>query len=295
MRQFGGVLAHEFGHFSQGAGMRLSWLIRTMNYWFARLVYERDSWDEWLESWSQRLDFRIGWVLLIARFTVWLVRRLLWVFMVVGSMISGFLMRQMEFDADRYEARFAGSRTFARTARQLHVLGISWNGAMSDLSLLYQEERLVDNFPSLILLNSEQMLERGQRAIDEEIIESKTSVFDTHPCDRERIASAAAEKAEGIFQLELPAAHLFRKFDELSKAVTWDFYREMLGSELKKSQIHPVGRMARHLEEKQETWKALHRFFQGQLGALSTLPGAGGGSEAGHECCCGSGSFEKIT
>ena len=273
MRQFGGVLAHEFGHFSQGAGMRLSWLIRTMNYWFARLVYERDSWDEWLESWSQRLDFRIGWVLLIARFTVWLVRRLLWVFMVVGSMISGFLMRQMEFDADRYEARFAGSRTFARTARQLHVLGISWNGAMSDLSLLYQEERLVDNFPSLILLNSEQMLERGQRAIDEEIIESKTSVFDTHPCDRERIASAAAEKAEGIFQLELPAAHLFRKFDELSKAVTWDFYREMLGSELKKSQIHPVGRMARHLEEKQETWKALHRFFQGQLALYRPFQG----------------------
>ncbi|MFM7836244.1 MAG: M48 family metallopeptidase, partial [Planctomycetaceae bacterium] len=56
MRQFGGVLAHEFGHFSQGAGMRFSWLIRTMNYWFARLVYERDSWDEWLEDWSRRLD-----------------------------------------------------------------------------------------------------------------------------------------------------------------------------------------------------------------------------------------------
>ena len=265
MRQFGGVLAHEFGHFSQGAGMRFSWLIRTMNYWFARLVYERDSWDEWLEDWSRRLDIRIGWVLLVARFTVWLVRRLLWVFMVVGNMISGFLMRQMEFDADRYEARFAGSRTFARTSRQLHVLGISWNGAMSDLSLLYQEERLVDNFPALILLNSEQMVERGQRAIDEEIIESRTSVFDTHPCDRERIASAAAEKTEGIFQLELPAAHLFRRFDEQSKAVTWDFYREMLGTELKKSQIHPVEKMARHLQEKQDTWKSLHRFFQGQL------------------------------
>ena len=96
----------------------------------------------------------------MARFTVWLVRRLLWVFMLVGHVISGFLMRQMEFDADRYEARFAGSKTFARTARQLHVLGVSWNGAMSDLSLLYHEERLVDNFPSLILLNAEQIRER---------------------------------------------------------------------------------------------------------------------------------------
>lgn len=273
MRQFGGVLAHEFGHFSQGAGMRLSWLIRSMNYWFARLVYERDSWDERLEEYSKQLDLRVGWILLVARFTVWLVRRLLWVFMLVGHVISGFLMRQMEFDADRYEARFAGSKTFARTARQLHVLGVSWNGAMSDLSLLYHEERLVDNFPSLILLNAEQIRERGQRAIDEVIIESKTAAFDTHPCDRERIARAAQEKSDGIFQLELPAAHLFRRFEELSKAVTWDFYREMLGSELKKSRIHPIEKMARHLQEKQDTWKSLHRFFQGQLALYRPFQG----------------------
>ena len=109
--------------------MRLSWLIRSMNYWFARLVYERDSWDERLEEYSKRFDNVFGRILMVARFTVWLVRRLLWVFMLVGHVISGFLMRQMEFDADRYEARFAGSKTFARTARQLHVLGVSWNGA----------------------------------------------------------------------------------------------------------------------------------------------------------------------
>jgi hypothetical protein len=41
MRQFGGVLAHEFGHFAQGAGMRLSYLIRSISYWFTRVVYER--------------------------------------------------------------------------------------------------------------------------------------------------------------------------------------------------------------------------------------------------------------
>ena len=46
LKQFAGVLAHEFGHFSQGAGMRLSYLIRSINMWFARVVYERDEWDE---------------------------------------------------------------------------------------------------------------------------------------------------------------------------------------------------------------------------------------------------------
>jgi hypothetical protein len=43
LRQFVGVVAHEFGHFSQGFGLRLSYLIRSINLWFARVVYERDA------------------------------------------------------------------------------------------------------------------------------------------------------------------------------------------------------------------------------------------------------------
>jgi Zn-dependent protease with chaperone function len=49
MQQFAGVIAHEFGHFSQGAGMRLSYLIRSISMWFTRVVYERDAWDERLD------------------------------------------------------------------------------------------------------------------------------------------------------------------------------------------------------------------------------------------------------
>ncbi|MDB5334865.1 MAG: Zn-dependent protease with chaperone function, partial [Planctomycetaceae bacterium] len=45
-RQLAGVLAHELGHFSQGAGMRLSYIIRNINNWFLRVIYERDEWDE---------------------------------------------------------------------------------------------------------------------------------------------------------------------------------------------------------------------------------------------------------
>ena len=44
-RQFAGVLAHELGHFSQVAGMRLTYVIRQVNGWFFRVVCERDRWD----------------------------------------------------------------------------------------------------------------------------------------------------------------------------------------------------------------------------------------------------------
>lgn len=43
LRQFTGVLVHEFGHFAQGWAMRANYVIRTVNHWFARVVYQRDA------------------------------------------------------------------------------------------------------------------------------------------------------------------------------------------------------------------------------------------------------------
>ena len=141
-RQFAGVLAHEFGHFSQGAGMRLTYVIRTISYWLARAVYERDSWDEMLVSWSNGIDIRIGWIFYITRLFVRLTRKILWCLMTVGNAVSGYMLRQMEFDADRHETRLAGNRTFESTARQLAVFNFANQGAQSDLANFYREGRL---------------------------------------------------------------------------------------------------------------------------------------------------------
>ena len=119
MRSFGGVLAHEFGHFAQGLGMRLTYIVRSVNAWFARVVYERDSWDMKLEEAAESWDGWISIILQIARFFVWLSRRILWCLMHVGHAISCFALRQMEYDADSYEVQFAGSETFAKTSHCL--------------------------------------------------------------------------------------------------------------------------------------------------------------------------------
>lgn len=49
-RQFAGVLAHELGHFTQTAGMRLYFLIGHIRFWFSRVACERDKWDVWLDQ-----------------------------------------------------------------------------------------------------------------------------------------------------------------------------------------------------------------------------------------------------
>ena len=263
LRQLGGVLAHEFGHFSQGAGMRLTYIIRTISHWFTRVVYERDAWDEQLVEWSQRSDFRIQWILYLARLFVWLTRRILWVLMMVGHGVSGYMLRQMEFDADRHEARLAGSDVFASTSRQIALLSVASQAARSDLDDFYREGRLCDDLPKLILHNSSRFSPEVLHKIDQMAERTKTGWLDTHPCQQERIASAAAEQAAGIFRLEMPASVLFADYDAQCRQVTLDYYREIFGEQLSVDKVFPVDQLLARQEYEHEAFRALHRFLQG--------------------------------
>ena len=149
LRQFGGVLAHEFGHFSQGAGMRLTFLVRLISHWFTRVVYERD-----------QLDYRIDQIgnistllKVIIQIALKATRGILWCLMMIGNAVSGMMLRQMEYDADRYETRYFGSNTFATTLRRIRLLGVAYQQAMGDLGTFFEEDRLVDKFPQLVAHN----------------------------------------------------------------------------------------------------------------------------------------------
>ena len=149
MRSFGGVLAHEFGHFAQGLGMRPPYIVRSVNGWFARVVYERDWWDVKLEEVAESWDGWISIILHIARFFVWLSRRILWRLTHVGHAINCFALRQMEYDADRYEVQFAGSETFAKTSHRLQMLGIDSSHALQLVQESWNERKLSRNLPQL--------------------------------------------------------------------------------------------------------------------------------------------------
>jgi hypothetical protein len=58
---------------------------------------------------------------------VWQSRRILWALMHAGHGISSFMLRQMEYDADSYETKLAGSDAFESTASRLRVHSVSPN------------------------------------------------------------------------------------------------------------------------------------------------------------------------
>ena len=108
-RQLAGVIAHELGHFAQRGGMGVTYLIRSINNWFARVVYERGAFDSELETHAEGGYYLKRLIAQIARFFIWLSRKILWLLMqaplpVIGAIRFAF-SRQMEFDADRYSAR----------------------------------------------------------------------------------------------------------------------------------------------------------------------------------------------
>lgn len=270
-RQFAGVLAHEFGHFSQGAGMRLSYLVRSVSFWLTRVVYERDDWDARLIAWSQGLDIRLGIIFYMARLFVWLTRKILWCLMMLGHLISGILLREMEFNADCYEIRLAGSDCFESTTRQMALLNAATQGAFADLGEFASEGRLGDDLPRLIVANARQVTAEGMRLINEQVDEEKAGMFSTHPSSRDRIEQARQEAAPGVFHVELPTASLFRDFSALSRTCTFDLYRSMFGKRFKLTDMHPVDQLLARQEKTIEDFKSVQRFFQGTFNLLRPL------------------------
>jgi len=272
LKEFAGVLAHEFGHFSQGAGMRLGRIINSVNLWFAFVVYQRDEWDYTLERWSKQVDIQIGWVIYAARGCVWLTRKILHGLMIVGHAVSCRLAREMEFDADRHNARLSGSDAFVQTSLRLPILVSARQWAMADLGESYRERRLVDDFFSLISYRAGKIPDEILKKLKEDQLANKTGWFDTHPCDADRIASVNREAARGLLNVDAPAAVLFADFEATCRAETRRFYEENLGDSVTASNLVPLEVLvARHKAAEQED-EAVGRVLYGIYNFLWTFP-----------------------
>lgn len=263
MRQFAGVLAHEFGHFAQGAAMRLTYIIRRVNAWFARVVYERDQWDLKLEQTAKSIDLRVGVLLHGARGAVWLTRKILWALMHLGHAISCFMLRQMEFDADSYECKLAGSDTFAETTMRIQTLAVASQHAFGDLSESWRSGRLPDNFAAFVQHKAAAFPTELRGKIQEEFEKRKTRAFDTHPADRDRVKAAQAMKAPGVFRLEDAATNLFADFSKLSQAVTREFYVKQHELTLTEQSLISTEESVKESRENELQQQAMDRYYCG--------------------------------
>lgn len=239
-RQLAGVLAHEFGHFSQKAGMGAILTIQRVSWWFTRIVYQRDTLDVMLEEAIDESDFRIGLVLQLGQLCVFISRGILWCFMVLCRLISAGLLRQMEFDADRYEYGLVGSRVFAETARELRLLAIVQAQTLQQMYGISTKGHLADDMMLMSEINRQQLPHSVITELNKSVAEERGSLLATHPIDRLRVERARNASAEGVFRMERPARELVRHYKALCTNVTWDFYRDHLGRNIRPDKLTPT-------------------------------------------------------
>lgn len=231
--QFSGVLAHEFGHFSQKAGMRLHFLIGSSRMWFARVAYERDEWDERLERWGRESGWRMKAVLGVAAGAVWLSRAVLRGLLWVAGVVSAWFSRQMEYDADRHEAGLVGAEVFQQTTVRLAELGYANHRAWQVVERSWLLRKVPDRFPVLVA-----RLDQGSEAavrsqLVNEMFAEKTGRWATHPSASDRVANVEGLAGMLAAEEEPPAASvLFRDFEKVCTAATAHHYAQSLGERL---------------------------------------------------------------
>jgi Zn-dependent protease with chaperone function len=262
-KQFAGVLAHEFGHFSQRAGMRLTYVIRQVNRWLFRVVYERDRWDLELEGAARAAGFCSGLAWHAVRLGIWLTRRILWALLQAGHAVSCYMLRQMEYDADRCAAQVAGSDTFRETMLRIRELQQAGDAALAALRDSWRAQRLPDSLPHFIVgtfpeIPADVREENGRR-----VAESKTRVFDTHPCDSDRIRAAEGLDAPGAIPSVEPATQLFRDFASLSRRVTRISYEKEQRLTIRRRNLVDTGTYLREASAMRATLALGDRYFQG--------------------------------
>ena len=243
MNQLAGILAHEFGHFTQGFGMRLTYIIRSVNFWFARVVYERDAWDVALQEWAEEGEGGSVFIAWVAQIAVWTSRQLLKLLMFFGHGVGCFMLRQMEYDADSYEIKLAGSEVYEACARRVHVLDHVSERAYKTMRVGWNNNRELPEDFCAYLDRVDSQIESTHRAkLEDRMGLRKTGVFDTHPSDGDRIRRARLANEPGVFHLDRPARELLCCFAVLAKQVTHLHYSDDLGIPVELAKLMPLVR-----------------------------------------------------
>lgn len=269
--QFAGVLAHELGHFRQGAAMRLVHGIRSVNHWFARAAAREAAWERDLAASAERMDPMLYGICWCARACALAVRWILQAHAHAGQAVSCLLLREMELQADRDAVRLVGGETFASMALEAKVIEAAWGLANRSLGLALREGNLADDLPGLVAAHTRVFIPEVRRRMERSLLSERTAWFDTHPSLGDRVRRARRSPARGLFHANGPAHTLFSEFGSLSRMATLAFYRSDLGDEFNSSRVMATGDLVTGQSEVQVGEAAVTGYFLGILTNLRPL------------------------
>ncbi len=226
LEELAGVMAHEFGHFSQRGSSFQQRCIGTINNWFMLAVYRRGNVDVVMETIGEESGVLFSITAFLTYITVALGRAVLWCLMFVGLFLSASLLRRQEFDADRYEINLVGTETFVDSSKKLVSLSVAFALANQHVFGSRCGDHLPKNFAEFVA-GLEKKSKTAKSRAAKLIKRQQYEMFSSHPTVMSRINAARKQDKPGVFHSKLSAEVLVKSFkpkcSELTQA-TYAFY-----------------------------------------------------------------------
>jgi Zn-dependent protease with chaperone function len=224
-RQLVGIIAHEFGHFSQRNGMAVHYLINSINFWLQERAYADYGLALLLKRW--RIKYDEGYFampIVTASAGIWLSQQCLKKLFHMSLYCSQYMSREMEFNADHHECKIVGSDYFSNTAIRLHQLSFAEDKVAAINEHFWNENVLLKNIPQAINTVTNNLSKHEKKTVQESIHLQQGHPWDSHPPDYRRIEHALALNELGIFHLEFDASRLFNNYEQVCLEQTLAIY-----------------------------------------------------------------------
>lgn len=225
------ILAHEFGHFSQGS-MKVGSYVYHVNQVLYNLLFENKTFNLWLQRWGN-LSFYFGIFIWLGsqfiKFTQWILGK---IYNLVNLSYMG-LSRAMEFHADEVAARVVGSAPMITGLSRLDFINGVFNDVLNEYTRkipnsiktqnVYPQHRFVMQF---LAKRYEYPIHNGLPQIDtgnNRYNKSKLVINDqwaSHPSTPERVKALKALNIPGSVLEEQPADQLFDQLPQWQTQVT---------------------------------------------------------------------------
>ena len=262
-----GILAHEFGHFSQKWAARASWTVHRVNGWLRRQVYERDRWDIFVENLTGKDNLVLNLAGEFAKLGSMLCRWIMNQLATLATLISLSMTRQREFDADRYQTGLLGSDGYENAVQRVRVLAAAYEATLSDLNIALDGGKKVDNLPRMTALRADGFTDEEVERIKASIQEANTSIWDTHPSSKERIRAARMAVMKPKFDFKGSSRGLLREIDRLSQMATLQWYRSF-GIQTSADELLPIEAFESETDALTHASESIEQYF----GALGDYP-----------------------
>lgn len=235
-----GILAHEFGHFSQKS-MKVGSYVYNVNKIIYNLLYENDDYNNSITSWAEKNGYFALLINISFAFNKMIQYLLQFMYKIVNVSYMG-LSREMEFHADEIATNTVGSQPMINSMLRMDLASNSLENVLNyynqniensiTTSNIFPQHTLAMNF---MANNNKIAIEHNLPKVESDFYErfnqSKLVIknqWESHPATDERVA-AFKKLAVSLKQIDnRPATLLFQNIAQTQERITQKMFAEIV-------------------------------------------------------------------